>query len=65
MIDKVCKLKMDQMIKTKAKTHRSCFRKVFTALVDVQEIEEKNAQQLIEDYSDIFNVCLSKCLLIY
>jgi len=65
MIDKVCKLKMDQMIKTKAKIHRSCFRKVFTALVDVQEIEEKNAQQLIEDYSDIFNACLSKCLLIY
>ena len=53
------------MIKTKAKTHRSCFRKVFTALVDVQEIEEKNAQQLIEDYSDIFNACLSKYLLIY
>jgi hypothetical protein len=50
---------------TKAKTHRSCFRKVFTPLVDVQEIEEKNSQQLIEDYFDIFNACLSKYLLIY
>jgi hypothetical protein len=37
---------MDQMIKTKAKTHRSCFRKVFTALVDVQEIEEKKCSAI-------------------
>ncbi len=56
---------MDQMIKIKAKTHQSFFTKVLAALVDVQEIEEKNAQQLIKDYSDILYACLSKYFLIY
>jgi hypothetical protein len=59
-IDKAFKNRMDQLFQSKSKTHRSCFRKVFATLISVEEIKEKNAQQLIDDHPEIFGACEGK-----
>ena len=57
---------MDQLLKTKQKTHRSCFRKVFLYFVSKEKILEKVAQELIEEYPELINACQGfKYLLIY
>ena len=53
-------MRMDQLFHSKTKTHRSCFRKVFSTLVSVEEIKEKNAQQLIDEYPEIVGACEGK-----
>ena len=53
-------MRMDQLFHSKTKTHRSCFRKVFSTLVSVEEVKEKNAQQLIDDYLEIVGACEGK-----
>ena len=51
---------MDQLFQSKSRTHRSCFRKVFANFVSIEEIKQKPAQKLIDDYPDIFSACEGK-----
>ena len=51
---------MDELFHSKTKTLWSCFRKVFSTIVSAEEIKEKNAQLLIDEYPEIVGACEGK-----
>lgn len=56
-ISKKFKNGIDKILKDKQKTHRSCFRKIFTNFVGKDEIFDRNGKELYENNVQLIDAC--------